>query len=67
MLAHNGEVCFIGQDAYAIIAKPMRRLLTALIVLLAVYLVLSRFTELQQVVDTLGRGQVAWLLLAVVL
>ena len=39
---------------YAIIPKPMRRLLTALIVLLAVYLVLSRFTELQQVVDTRG-------------
>jgi uncharacterized protein (TIRG00374 family) len=45
----------------------MRRLLTALIVLLAVYLVLSRFTELQQVVDTLGRGQWVWLLLALAL
>ena len=45
----------------------MRRLLTALIVLLAVYLVLSRFTELQQVVDTFSRGQFAWLLLAVAL
>jgi uncharacterized protein (TIRG00374 family) len=45
----------------------MRRLLTALIVLLAVYLVLSRFTELQQVVDTLGRGQFVWLLLALAL
>ncbi|MEP7357323.1 MAG: lysylphosphatidylglycerol synthase transmembrane domain-containing protein [Anaerolineales bacterium] len=42
----------------------MRRLLTALIVLLAVYLVLSRFTELQQIVDTFGRGHFVWLLLA---
>ncbi len=45
----------------------MRRLLTALIVLLAVYLVLSRFTELQQVIDTLGHGQIIWLLLALLL
>jgi uncharacterized protein (TIRG00374 family) len=45
----------------------MRRLIIALVVLLAVYLILSRFTELQQVADTLGRGQFLWLLLALAL
>ncbi len=45
----------------------MRRLLFALILLLAVYLALSRFTEVQQVVETLQRGNGWWLGLALVL
>lgn len=42
----------------------MRRLLFALVLLLAVYLALSRFTEVQQVVETLQRGNGWWLGLA---
>ena len=42
----------------------MRRFVTAIILLLAIYVVISRFTEVQQVFDTLRGGQVAWLLLA---
>ena len=45
----------------------MRRLLFALILLLAVYLAISRFTEVQQVVETLQRGNGWWLVLALVL
>lgn len=45
----------------------MRRLLYALILLLAVYLAISRFTEVQQIVETLRRGNLAWLGLALAL
>jgi glycosyltransferase 2 family protein len=45
----------------------MRRqqFLIAIILLLAIYLAISRFTEVQQVVETLQRGQIIWLVLAV--
>ncbi len=45
----------------------MRRLILALVLLLAVYLALSRFTEVQQVVATIQRGNGWWLGLALVL
>jgi glycosyltransferase 2 family protein len=45
----------------------MRRLLTALILLLAVFLLLSRLAEVEQVLETLQRGNVLWLGLAGVL
>jgi glycosyltransferase 2 family protein len=41
----------------------MRRLLLALVLLLAVYLAISRFTEVQQVAETLQRGNGWWLAL----
>ena len=43
----------------------MRRLIIAILLLLAVYLALSRFTEVQRVVATLQRGHMLWLGLAV--
>ena len=43
----------------------MRRLIIALVLLLAVYLALSRLTEVQQVAETLRHGNVWWLGLAV--
>ncbi|MGH2521223.1 MAG: lysylphosphatidylglycerol synthase transmembrane domain-containing protein [Anaerolineales bacterium] len=44
----------------------MRRLLTALILLLAIYFAFSQFTELQRIGETLRRGHLPWLGLAVV-
>ncbi len=43
----------------------MRRVLPALILLLALYLVLSRFTEVEQIVDTLRHSNPLWIALAV--
>jgi uncharacterized protein (TIRG00374 family) len=43
----------------------MRRILPALILLLALYLVLSRFTEVEQIVETLSRSNPLWIILAV--
>jgi len=45
----------------------MRRhqFLIAIILLLAIYLAISRFTEVREVVETLQRGQILWLGLAV--
>ncbi len=51
--------------AYVIIASGMRRVLPALILLLALYLVLSRFTEVEQIVDTLRHSNPLWIGLAV--
>src|SRR5437763_7028896 len=45
----------------------MRRLLTGLIVLLAFYLVVSRFTEVQQIVQTIQLGNWWWLGLGLLL
>ena len=45
----------------------MRRFVLALVLLLAVYLAISRFTEVQQIVETLQRGNGWWLALALVL
>src|SRR5690242_20103380 len=45
----------------------MRRLLLAVVILFAVYLVISRFTEVQQIVATLQRGNYWWLGLALIL
>jgi glycosyltransferase 2 family protein len=42
----------------------MRRFLTALVLVLAIYLVYSRFAEAQNVMATLQRGHLGWLLLA---
>lgn len=42
----------------------MRRFLTALVLVLAIYLVFSRFAEAQEVVQTLQRGNIFWLALA---
>jgi uncharacterized protein (TIRG00374 family) len=42
----------------------MRRILPALILLLALYLVLSRFTEVEQIVETLGRSNPFWIAVA---
>ena len=42
----------------------MRNLLLALILLLGVYFVITRFTEAQQVALTLQRGNWLWLLAA---
>jgi uncharacterized protein (TIRG00374 family) len=42
----------------------MRRFLTALVLVLAIYLVFSRFAEAQKVVETLQRGNLFWLVLA---
>jgi hypothetical protein len=43
----------------------MRKFLTALVILLAVYLVISRFAEVQLIAETLRRGNAVWLGLAV--
>ena len=43
----------------------MRRFLTALVLVLAIYLIYSRFAEAQQVVETLQQGRFLWLGLAV--
>jgi uncharacterized protein (TIRG00374 family) len=43
----------------------MRKLIPALVILLALYLALSRFTEVQQVAATLQRGHWYWIGLAV--
>jgi uncharacterized protein (TIRG00374 family) len=43
----------------------MRRVLFALLLLLALYLVLSRFTEVEQIVETLRHANPFWLALAV--
>ncbi len=45
----------------------MRRFLTALILLLAIYLVISRFTEVQQIVQTVQLGEWWWLGLGLLL
>ena len=45
----------------------MRRFLTALVLVLAIYLVYSRFAEAQNVMATLQRGKLGWLLLAALL
>jgi hypothetical protein len=45
----------------------MRKLLVALVFLLAVYFVITRFTEAQQVAQTLQRGNLLWLLAAALL
>jgi len=42
----------------------MRRFLTALVLVLAVYLIYSRFAEAQKVVQTLQQGHFLWLILA---
>jgi glycosyltransferase 2 family protein len=44
----------------------MRRVIPALILLLALYLVLSRFTEVEQIVDTLKHSNPLWIGLAVI-
>ncbi len=43
----------------------MRRFLTALVLVLAIYLIYSRFAEAQQVAETLQQGHFLWLGLAV--
>jgi glycosyltransferase 2 family protein len=43
----------------------MRRVIPALVLLLALYLVLSRFTEFQQIADTLAHSNPVWIVLAV--
>jgi glycosyltransferase 2 family protein len=43
----------------------MRKFLFAVLLLLAVYFLLTRFAEVQQVVQTLQRGDLKWILLAV--
>jgi uncharacterized protein (TIRG00374 family) len=43
----------------------MRRVILALILLLALYIVISRFTEVEQIVQTLQRGNPFWIGLAV--
>jgi uncharacterized protein (TIRG00374 family) len=52
-----------GQAAagYAIIPTRMRRFLIALILLLAIYLIITRFTEVAQIVQTLELGNWWWL------
>jgi uncharacterized protein (TIRG00374 family) len=45
----------------------MRRFLTAFILLLAVYILISRFTEVQEVAETLREGSLLWLGLALLL
>ena len=45
----------------------MRRFLIALILLLAIYLIISRFTEVQQIIQTLQLGDWWWLGLGLVL
>ncbi len=44
----------------------MRRIIPALLLLLAIYLVVSRFTEVEQIVATLRRGNPLWIALAIV-
>ena len=44
--------------------QSMRRFLTALVLVLAVYLIFSRFAEAQKVVATLQSGNLFWLVLA---
>jgi len=46
-------------------ASMRRQFIIAIILLLAIYLALSRFTEVKQVIETLQRGRVLWLGLAV--
>ncbi len=43
----------------------MRRILPALLLLLAVYLVVTRFTEVEQIAETLSRANPGWIALAV--
>jgi hypothetical protein len=43
----------------------MRKFLLAVLLLLAVYFLLTRFTEVEQVAQTLQRGDVKWILLAI--
>jgi uncharacterized membrane protein YbhN (UPF0104 family) len=45
----------------------MRKFLVAVIFLLAVYFLLTRFTQVEQVALTLQRGDMKWMVLAVAL
>jgi uncharacterized protein (TIRG00374 family) len=44
----------------------MRKLLIALLVMLGIYFILSRFTEVHQIIETLQKGDLRWLALAAV-
>ncbi len=63
----GGLVSAQPEAGYAIIPSRMRRFLTALILLLGIYLVITRFTEVQQIVQTLKSGDWWWLGLALLL
>ena len=69
-LTCQGGFCFSAPCAHCELrsvhynAASMRKLLPALILLLALYLVLSRFAEVQLVATTLQRGHWYWIALA---
>jgi uncharacterized protein (TIRG00374 family) len=56
-----------ADTAGGIIEARMRRFLTGLILLLAVYILISRLTEVQEVAETLREGSLLWLGLALLL